>query len=417
MAASMWFYFQRVLIPHQIADAAANDHPRGNLSDLYPRWWGAHELLLHGRDPYSEEVTREIQQGYYGRVLNPERAGDPKDQQGFVYPAYVVFLLAPTLHWRFPTVQRAFLALLWVLTAATVPLWLRALRWRVSLAMVATLVVLTLGSLPAVQGLKLQQLSLLVAGLLAMCAAAVAAGYFALAGILLALATIKPQLVWLLALWLLAWALCEWRRRQALVWAFGATMLLLAGGAELVLPGWISQFRAAVGNYQAYTHLSILGLLFTRLGGEVAAFVLILFAAWLGWPLLAENEDSPQFRLMLALVLALTTVVIPMFAPYNQLLLLPAILLALRRRKELWQGNRSLRLILVVSALLLFWPWIATVGLTVCALAAPHTNLPGWRLPYLGSLLLPILLFALIALWGMDLRSKPRTTQSFSTSA
>src|SRR5579871_4371367 len=87
-AGSMWFFFQRVLIPYQQADAARHDRPRGNLSDLYPRWWGTHELLLHHRDPYSLEVTREIQAGYYGRVLNPARSGDPKDEQGFAYPAY-----------------------------------------------------------------------------------------------------------------------------------------------------------------------------------------------------------------------------------------------------------------------------------------------------------------------------------------
>jgi len=65
-AAGMWTYADRVLIPHQVSDAAAHGWPRGNLSDLYKQWIGAQELLLHGRDPYSAEVTREIQAGYYG---------------------------------------------------------------------------------------------------------------------------------------------------------------------------------------------------------------------------------------------------------------------------------------------------------------------------------------------------------------
>src|SRR5262249_45605699 len=130
MSASMWFYVDRILVPYQIADASAHDHPRGNLSDLYPRWLGARELLLHGRDPYSPEVTREIQIGYYGRVLDPSRAGDPQDQQGFAYPVYVVFLLAPTINLPFNIVQKAFNDLLWILTGASVLLWLRALNWR-----------------------------------------------------------------------------------------------------------------------------------------------------------------------------------------------------------------------------------------------------------------------------------------------
>ncbi len=119
-------------MPYQKADAAAHGRPRGNLSDLYPRWLGARELLLHHRDPYSPEVTREIQAGYYGRVLDPDRADDPKDQQGFAYPVYVVFLLAPTIGLPFPVVQTGFRWLLVVLTLLSVPLWLRAVRWRPS---------------------------------------------------------------------------------------------------------------------------------------------------------------------------------------------------------------------------------------------------------------------------------------------
>src|ERR1035441_396811 len=45
-AAGTWLYASRGLISYQIRDSAANDIPRGNLSDLYPRWLGARELLM-----------------------------------------------------------------------------------------------------------------------------------------------------------------------------------------------------------------------------------------------------------------------------------------------------------------------------------------------------------------------------------
>ena len=106
MAGSMWFYVQHVLIAYQRTDAAAHDNPRGNLSDLYPRWLGARELLLHHRDPYSPELTREIQAGYYGRPLDSSRPSDPRDQQGFAYPVYVVFLLAPIITLPFSRSRR-----------------------------------------------------------------------------------------------------------------------------------------------------------------------------------------------------------------------------------------------------------------------------------------------------------------------
>src|SRR5437667_12243108 len=61
LAASMWWYVQNLLIPYQRADAAAHGRPRGNLSDLYPRWFGARELLLNHPHPYSPDVTHRIE--------------------------------------------------------------------------------------------------------------------------------------------------------------------------------------------------------------------------------------------------------------------------------------------------------------------------------------------------------------------
>src|SRR5208337_4318771 len=130
----------------------------------------------------------------------------PKDEQGFTYPAYVVFLLAPTVRLPFSEVQIGFRWLLIALAAASVVLWLRVLRWKVSCGTVCVFCVLMLGWLPMVQGIKLQQLSLLVAALLAGCGACLAGGWLSCAGMLLALATIKPQLTWPLVLWLVAWA-------------------------------------------------------------------------------------------------------------------------------------------------------------------------------------------------------------------
>jgi len=227
-AASTWFYVQRVLVPYQKADAAVHGRPRGNLSDLYPRWLGARELLLHHRNPYSAQVTREIQTGYYGRPLDPDRADDPrfdepKDQQGFAYPVLVVFLLAPTVGLPFPVVQAGFCWLLVILTLASVLLWLQVLRWRPSATVTTILIVLTFGSYAVVQGIKLQQLTLVVSALLAGCAGALVAGYFSLAGFLLALATVKPQLTLPIAGWLILWALSDWRRRQIFFWSFALT--------------------------------------------------------------------------------------------------------------------------------------------------------------------------------------------------
>lgn len=283
MAASMWFYVQRVMIGHQLDLAARRGIPRGNLSDLYPRWLGARELLLHHRDPYSTDVTREIQAGYYGRPLDAGRPNDPKDQAAFAYPVYVAFLLAPTLGLPFEIVRLGFGWFLVILTGVSVWLWFGILNWRAKPTVVTIAICLTLGSFQVIQGIKLQQLSLLVAGLIAVSAWLVAEDRFTLAGALLGLATIKPQLVLPFLAWLMIWAVGDWARRKKLVLAFGVTMILLLAASEIVLPGWFRRFLDAVSAYRAYNAgaESILStFLSSRLGGALTWLILLALAAF-----------------------------------------------------------------------------------------------------------------------------------------
>ena len=407
-AASVWFYFDGILVAYQVADAAKHERPRGNLSDLYPRWLGTRELLLHHRNPYGDDITAEIQKGYYGRELDPNRPNDPKDQQGFAYPVYVVFPLAPLVGLSFHDVQIFFHWMLVCLTAASVWLWLRALSWRLSLPGIAICIALTIGSVPAVQGIKLQQLSLLVAVLLAGAMACVASGLLLCGGALLALATIKPQLAWPLAIWLLVWAASDWRTRRSLAIGFGSVMTLLFAGAQVVLPGWWRMFARAVGQYHRYTqNQSVLDQLlpWTFAGKMVAGLAVIGCALYL-WRSRAHPVHTPEFARAAALILALTVLVVPMYAPYNQVLLVPAVLVLVRDREFFISRSQAVRFVYLAGALSVAWEWIAALTLTaVYWLASPAWALKAWKLPFLATFIIPVIAFALTFL---DARSTPQ---------
>jgi hypothetical protein len=415
-AASMWFYVDRILVGYQVADAAAHERPRGNLSDLYPRWLGARELLRRGRNPYGDDLTLEIQKGYYGRALDAARPNDPQDQQGFAYPVYVVFLLAPLVGLPFHGVQIFFHWLLLGLTGASVWLWLRVLRWRLPLLGVAICVVLTLGCFPAVQGIKLQQLSLLVAALMACAAACVGSGFCFSGGVLLALTTIKPQLAWPLVAWLLVWAVSDWRARRRLVFGFGLAMALLLGGAEIILPGWLRMFVEAMGKYHRYTqHQSVLLAPWAVAAVFVAAA--IFFCAFFLGRLRGEAADRASFGRATALVLALTVLVIPMYAPYNQVLMAPAVLALVRDRKLFTAGSRALRFAYVAGAFALAWQWMGSLFLSGAYLLGSFFTsymglrawaISGWKLPFFATFALPVFVFALILL---DVRGIERREQ------
>jgi hypothetical protein len=395
--ASTWFYMNRILRAQQIADAAVHHRPRGNLSDLYPRWLGARELLRRGRNPYSAEITREIQQGYYGRPLDPSNADDPKDQQGFAYPAYVVFLLAPTVGLPFDTVQVGFRWFLIALAGLSVLLWLRVLRWKPPLGATLISIVLMLGWLPMVQGIKLQQLTALVAGLLAACGACLTGGWFFCAGVLLALATIKPQLAWPIAIWLLLWAASDWRSRRRFIFGFAVSMLLLLGGAELVLPGWLRMFVQALGQYHQYTqNQSVLVWMFGSIAGRVLEALSVLACAACVWRVRGESAASAAFGGAFGLVLALTVVIVPMFAPYNQVLLAPAILALVRPGDSANPILPAIRLARALGGILLAWPWIATLGLSAAYLwLTPGIRQRVWPIPFYSNFMLPLFIFGL----------------------
>jgi hypothetical protein len=406
--ASMWFYTNDVLRRHQIAEAAEHNRPRGNLSDLYPRWLGARELLLRGRDPYGADITREIQTGYYGRPIDSSLPNDPKDQQAFAYPVYVVLVLAPTVKLPFAIVRQGFLWLLAIVTAASVLLWLRALGWQVSVSASVLWMVLTLGSFPAIQGLKLQQLTLLVAGLLAGALGVLAGGYFVLAGILLALAAIKPQLVVLMLTMLSIWTLGNWRERQRFLWGFGLTMLLMILGGEILLPGWILKFRAASAAYWRYTGggRSVLDVELGRVVGRIVSVILVAVLIYFAWRLRRVPARSVDFGWLLALTMATTLMVIPMFAPYNQLLLLPVFMVAVRAIQRLWEAGRLSRLFVVLTALLVFWPWIAAAGLVAALFFLPGSIVQkGWPLPLLTNFWIPTLALGLVLIGRRVIRS------------
>jgi hypothetical protein len=381
-ASSMYYYVANVWSVGQ----------SDQFSDLYARWWGAHELLLHHRDPYSPAVTREIQIFIYGVPVATVHPGDQAELAGgFAYPIYVVFLLWPTVYLGFAVVQQLFFYLFAVLALISLLLWLYALRWRIPAAQFGILAIFTLGSFPTMQGIKLRNLSLLVAFLVAATLASLAANHFTTAGLLLAGSTIKPQFVVLLIPWLALWVMADWRRRRRLARSFVAAMSVLALGGEWFAPGWISRFWTVARAYRQYTFgHSLLDLWFSPRVGPIAASLFVLLTLAICWRIRSCPTRSAAFILSCCVLLAETLVVIPTLEPHAQLLLLPAILFLLRYSHEIRRSGKLARLLFAGTWVLLGWPWVATFAMMVASMWLPAGKLLRlWEVPLYTSPLLP----------------------------
>jgi hypothetical protein len=207
-AAAMVYYHQELLIPRALAVRAANNLNAGYSfgNDLYEIWLTSRDRLERRRDPYSDEVTREIQIGLYGRPLDPHLSGDPKDRRAFPNPAFTDLLFLPAAELSFPAARTLFLFLLAASAAASVWLWMQVLHCRPGRRISTIVFLLVLTSYPVLEGLYALQIGLLVLFLFAASIFALQRGLLLLSGILMALTTIKPQITVLAILFLLIWS-------------------------------------------------------------------------------------------------------------------------------------------------------------------------------------------------------------------
>ncbi len=347
------------------------------LTDLYPRWYGTREFLLHHRDPYGVEVSREIQIAYYGRALDPSVAGDRLDQERFAYPLYVIFLMLPTVPMEFDTVRVAAFCFLAAVTTIIAGVAIFALA---------------LTSLPGLQGLSLLQLGLLVAALIAGAAVCAANGRCFLAGILLATATIKPQMAVLPIAWFAMWTLGAWRQRKSLLLGFGAMLTILIAASELLLPGWLIRYPKALVAYSEYTNASTsLGKVLPSGALWAVSIIAVLSVGVFCWRVRRQPADSAWFAIALAFVLTLTVTVVPTVnASFNHVLLFPAVLLAIRYWRDFGQGTRRSRLILFVAGSGLL-PWVLAVVVVVAQPSLGNGRyLTMWCAPLYSSFALPV---------------------------
>jgi hypothetical protein len=397
-SAVSWSYMHRVLLPWEYYVNVAAGRLTAQMGDLYPRWVGTRALLLYGRNPYGPEVSHEIQMGFYGHPIHqsydkPE--SEIVDEQRFVYPVFVVFLLAPTVHADFALLQAWTPVILAGLVAISILLWSAALRWRPPPLVATALILLVLSSPQIAQGLRLRQFGLLVAFLLALAGWCVVRGHYLGAGMLLALSTIKPQMVALSLLWFLVWTASEWKKRWPLAAGFGIAMAVLAGAGELFLPGWPRFFLDGLVAYQKYfpTTSPLRLILGNWVGGVLSALAVAVLLTF-SWSRRKAAADSPEFLQVLALYFVATTLVLPLLTPYNQVLLLLPVLMLIRDWSMLPRWGR------VAFTLLVAWSPVTSIVLLV---HPPELN-SLHRTPLLPSAL--VLLFPFLVLWLMFTRQQ-----------
>jgi hypothetical protein len=337
--------------------------PGGN--DFYARWSNGCALVWTGENPYSEAVALRTQIGMHGR---PARPGE--DLAAFSYPLYALFFFWPLCFVRaYPLVQAIWMTLMLYALLAGVILTARVARWRPPAWLWWVTLVWAVLNYPHTRALILGQMATLVFLALAAALWALMEERDDLAGALLAVATIKPQMSFLLAPWILWWA--AWRGRWRVWRGFGLAMALLAGISFLLVPTWLADFLAGVRNYDVvagilnYRSLTwIVTSHFLQLGPAaetvgVGAFALYaLLEAWKG-----RRAEWKDFLWTTGLLLILTHFIVPRTATtHYTMLLLPLFAWFVRLQEKL--GRQARWVVVGIEAALLVGQWaifLATV--------------------------------------------------------
>jgi hypothetical protein len=324
-------------------------------SDFLPRWLGTRELLMEGLSPYSEEVSAEIQQRFYGR---PARQNE--DQVLFVYPLYSTFIFAPfALIADYNVARAAWMTVLEVAVILIVAASLSLNRWRLSPGMLGILLIFAALWYYSVRPLINSNASILVALFVAGAFLAIRAEMDGLAGLLLALATIKPQMVVLLVLFVLVWSVS--RRRWVLFWSFWGNLALMTAIMMLFIPNWIWQNLVQIFAYPAYTLPTTAGEIFKvwmpgvgeKLGwGLTVVMITVLIVEWRA----AWGKEFRWFLWAAGLTLVITQLIGIPTATENYLIMFPALVMVFAAWDEQW-GALGRGLIYLSFVLLFFGVW------------------------------------------------------------
>jgi hypothetical protein len=379
---SLLFWFVLVLF---VGIACALDRSQAirYQSDLFARWYAGRMLFSTGRNLY--DLANGVEAIAYKTLpTTPLEAS-------FFYPAHLVLLLLPLIWLPFQwahvlwtvCVQLFFFLGIWRLTRAT--------GWPSRANQLLVFVLLALFFIPTIQQTIWSQFDTL--GVLAMgmvYGELVREDYF-YAGLWACGFTFKPQGTAFLLAFLLFWALFERRRWQMLL-GFALGCLGLWAATEILQPGWVGNFLAALRDYQKlpYQIQSVVDIIWNP--GQVLSILIVFSALTLVFLNRKAEPGSLALIGIILLGLSISWLVIPIIGMLYLVLLPPALILLLSALEK-------------VGAMIYRWALFGFTGLYVAGCAGLLIGLALQSLPGLHiqlaqlfyKILTPLLVLGLAA--------------------
>ena len=362
----------------------AQTNPGGN--DFLARWNGAHYWVVKGVSPYDPSVSLAAQVMIYGRPAQPANG---EDKAHFVYPLTSMIFFAPFGPLDYVTARALWMTLLEVCIVALALVSIRIADWKVSPLKLAALLLFSLLWYHSIRTIVVGQFAGIDALLLALALLFIQRKQDILAGILLALSTAKPQMVFLFIPFVFLWAFSV--RRRDLIYSTLISLGLLLAVSLLMMPSWPLQWLRQLIDYPSYTGrigspLSVIADTMPGIRSSVSIFLHVLAGGYLAveW-ILAWGKDENWFTWTALLTLVISNLISYRTATTNYLMMLPALFMIFKIWEQRWDvlGRWA-----VWAALL-----VLGVGLWALFLVTVQGNLEQ------PIMYLPFPFFCLVGLW------------------
>jgi hypothetical protein len=313
----------------------SKQNPGGN--DFLARWNGAHEWLINGNNPYTNQVSEVAQKMIYGRLANPLKG---EDVAHFVYPIYSMLFFAPFALMDYTLARAVWMTVLELAMVALTFISLRLSGWKIKPISLAGILIFSILWYCSVRTIILGQFSGINALLILISLLCIKTEHDQVAGILLALSTSKPQMSYLLIIFVIFWAIRSSRHR---IWiSFFAAMIIMTVVGWLLLPGWPVGWIQQLMNYPGYTDrigsiVSIIAGVTPGIKDQVSTGLMIVFYVYMVFEWLrTRGNDIPTFLWTAYVTLVITNFVAYRTATPHYVALLAPIFLVSKVIGERW---------------------------------------------------------------------------------
>ncbi|MCD4752729.1 MAG: DUF2029 domain-containing protein [Anaerolineaceae bacterium] len=350
-------------------------------TDFLFRWKPTQLVLLEGfNSPYDPEALQQVMILHYG-----ENEGfDQKWPDIFLYPYYVMIIFAPFALIKEYLVARAlWMTLIEVTHISILLLSFVILNYKPKKSTFFLLILFSLACSYFVQGLIDGNPAAIITLFIAL------SMYFAstqkdeLAGVFLALSTMKPQLT--LLFFILMWLWSFSNRRWKTITSSSITLGVLMGGSFLLLPSWFKEFLNGILLYSAITPPitpnTLIQVWFPAAAQWIAPIIslaCILIIAW-AWKSVWKKNFAHFFwaACLTFTILPLTGVVT---AKSNFIAMLPAFILLIVTLSDNWENDTFLNLLIFI-VLVLSWTFFTL-----------SINLDNFHISFIDQVTTPVIL-------------------------